>query len=76
VPLLLLPLLLLPLLLLLLLFLLLLLLLQVLGDYKNNDYSSLNLKGDHFNRPLWVCSDGRIFLETYSPIYKQVHTCY
>lgn len=22
-------------------------------------------------RPLWVCPDGRIFLETYSPVYKQ-----
>jgi hypothetical protein len=42
------------------------------GDYAQNDYSSLALKPDHYNRPLWVCSDGRIFLETYSPIYKQV----
>lgn len=22
-------------------------------------------------RPIWVCPDGRIFLETYSPVYKQ-----
>lgn len=42
------------------------------GGYAQNDYSSLSLKPDHYNRPLWVCSDGRIFLETYSPIYKQV----
>jgi DNA excision repair protein ERCC-3 len=28
---------------------------------------------DHGNRPLWVCPDGRIFLETYSPIYKQAY---
>jgi hypothetical protein len=42
------------------------------GGYTQNDYSSLSLKPDHYNRPLWVCSDGRIFLETYSPIYKQV----
>lgn len=42
------------------------------GGYAQNDYSSLALKPDHYNRPLWVCSDGRIFLETYSPIYKQV----
>lgn len=42
------------------------------GGYTQNDYSNLSLKPDHYNRPLWVCSDGRIFLETYSPIYKQV----
>ena len=24
-------------------------------------------------RPLWVCPDGRIFLETYSPVYKQAY---
>jgi hypothetical protein len=44
------------------------------GGYAQNDYSTLALKPDHYNRPLWVCSDGRIFLETYSPIYKQVGT--
>jgi hypothetical protein len=42
------------------------------GGYVQNDYSGLALKPDHYNRPLWVCSDGRIFLETYSSIYKQV----
>lgn len=42
------------------------------GGYAQNDYSTLALKPDHYNRPLWVCSDGRLFLETYSPIYKQV----
>lgn len=25
------------------------------------------------HRPLWVCPDGRIFLETFSPIYKQAY---
>lgn len=35
------------------------------------DFSALPLKPDHTNRPLWVCPDGTIFLETYSPIYKQ-----
>ncbi|OMO65042.1 putative rad25/xp-B DNA repair helicase [Corchorus olitorius] len=25
------------------------------------------------NRPLWVCADGRIFLETFSPFYKQAY---
>lgn len=24
-------------------------------------------------RPLWVCPDGRIYLETFSPIYKQAY---
>jgi len=27
--------------------------------------------GSSHLRPLWVCPDGRIFLETYSPVYKQ-----
>jgi DNA excision repair protein ERCC-3 len=26
---------------------------------------------DLLRRPIWVCPDGRIFLETYSPVYKQ-----
>eukprot|EP00878_Enallax_costatus_P006782 GHUV01007109.1.p1 GENE.GHUV01007109.1~~GHUV01007109.1.p1 ORF type:complete len:1248 (+),score=504.27 GHUV01007109.1:413-4156(+) len=43
------------------------------AGYKMDDYSELALKRDHYNRPLWVCSDGRIFLETYSPIYKQAY---
>ena len=37
------------------------------------DFSSLRLKPDHANRPLWVCPDGRIFLETFSPIYRQAY---
>jgi DNA excision repair protein ERCC-3 len=35
------------------------------------DFSTLSLKDDHRNRPLWVCPNGSVFLETYSPIYKQ-----
>ncbi|XP_016456350.1 general transcription and DNA repair factor IIH helicase/translocase subunit XPB1-like [Nicotiana tabacum] len=35
------------------------------------DFTKLELKPDHENRPLWVCSDGRVFLETFSPLYKQ-----
>jgi len=31
------------------------------------DYSGLPLKPDHAARPLWVCPDGRIILETFSP---------
>lgn len=30
------------------------------------------LKPDHHNRPLWVCRDGRIFVETSSPFYDKV----
>jgi len=38
-----------------------------------HDYSSLPLKADHASRPIWVCEDGRIFLETYSPLYKAAY---
>mmetsp|Transcript_26713 Transcript_26713/g.63336 ORF Transcript_26713/g.63336 Transcript_26713/m.63336 type:complete len:498 (+) Transcript_26713:156-1649(+) len=37
------------------------------------DFSYLKLKVDHNNRPLWVCPDGTVYLETYSPIYKQAY---
>ena len=47
----------------------------VLGaeDESFQDFSGLKLKPDHPNRPLWVCPDGRIFLETFSPVYKQAY---
>ena len=47
----------------------------VLGaeDEQFYDFSDLQLKPDHANRPLWVCPDGRIFLETFSPVYKQAY---
>lgn len=35
------------------------------------DFSKLELKKDHASRPIWVCPDGHIFLETFSPVYKQ-----
>ncbi|KAD0105140.1 hypothetical protein E3N88_44778 [Mikania micrantha] len=38
-----------------------------------DDYTKLELKPDHANRPLWACADGRIFLETFSPLYKQAY---
>ncbi|GKB28737.1 DNA repair helicase XPB1 [Tanacetum coccineum] len=41
------------------------------GEGKKTDYTKLELKPDHANRPLWACADGRIFLETFSPLYKQ-----
>lgn len=40
---------------------------------KKRDFSKLELKPDHVNRPLWACADGRIFLETFSPLYKQAY---
>ena len=44
------------------------------GDgFGDNDYSDLVLKPDHANRPLWICSDGRIFLESFSPVYKAAY---
>ncbi|WCJ24749.1 General transcription and DNA repair factor IIH helicase subunit XPB [Euphorbia peplus] len=43
------------------------------GDGKKRDFSKLELKLDHANRPLWACADGRIFLETFSPLYKQAY---
>ncbi|KAG8374992.1 hypothetical protein BUALT_Bualt10G0053200 [Buddleja alternifolia] len=43
------------------------------GEGKKRDFSKLELKPDHLNRPLWACADGRIFLETFSPLYKQAY---
>ncbi|GAU19414.1 hypothetical protein TSUD_76580, partial [Trifolium subterraneum] len=40
---------------------------------KTKDFSKLELKPDHVNRPLWACDNGRIFLETFSPLYKQAY---
>ncbi|PWA50254.1 hypothetical protein CTI12_AA472590 [Artemisia annua] len=40
-------------------------------SYYGEDDRKLELKADHINRPLWACADGRIFLETFSPFYKE-----
>eukprot|EP00177_Eucheuma_denticulatum_P008578 GFKZ01015622.1.p1 GENE.GFKZ01015622.1~~GFKZ01015622.1.p1 ORF type:complete len:884 (+),score=138.51 GFKZ01015622.1:83-2653(+) len=37
------------------------------------DYTNLRLRPDHENRPVYVSADKRIFLETFSPIYKQAY---
>lgn len=42
-------------------------------EAKTKDFSKLELKPDHPNRPLWACGNGRIFLETFSPLYKQAY---
>ncbi|KAH9406220.1 TFIIH basal transcription factor complex helicase XPB subunit [Tyrophagus putrescentiae] len=42
------------------------------NEYGAKDYvKELVLCEDHAVRPLWVASDGNIFLETFSPLYKQ-----
>eukprot|EP00164_Ancoracysta_twista_P002904 GFYU01003864.1.p1 GENE.GFYU01003864.1~~GFYU01003864.1.p1 ORF type:complete len:763 (+),score=171.29 GFYU01003864.1:85-2373(+) len=39
-----------------------------------HDYvKHMKLKADHKNRPIWVCPDMKIFLETFSPVYKQAY---
>ncbi|XP_068305904.1 general transcription and DNA repair factor IIH helicase/translocase subunit XPB1 [Pyrus communis] len=43
------------------------------GEGKKRDFTKLELKPDHANRPLWACADGRIFLETFSALYKQAY---
>eukprot|EP00039_Didymoeca_costata_P030669 m.30818 g.30818 ORF g.30818 m.30818 type:complete len:815 (+) comp8244_c0_seq1:331-2775(+) len=37
------------------------------------DCRELNLKPDHAKRPIWVTHGGRIYLETFSPIFKQAY---
>jgi len=37
----------------------------------SKNYTSMPLKPDHRSRPLWVCDDGRIILEAFSPIAEQ-----
>ncbi|KAG5581316.1 hypothetical protein H5410_051943 [Solanum commersonii] len=41
------------------------------GGELMNDFTKLELKPDHENRPLWVCCGSRVFLETSFPIYHQ-----
>lgn len=37
------------------------------------DFSDLRLRPDHDSRPVYVSGDMRIFLETFSPIYRQAY---
>lgn len=37
------------------------------------DYTNLPLRPDHESRPVYVSGDMRIFLETFSPVYKQAY---
>lgn len=43
-------------------------------EYGAADYrGELTLKADHLSRPLYLASDGHIFLEAFSPVYKHAH---
>lgn len=37
------------------------------------DFSNLKLKEDHQKRSVWVLGDGRIFMETFAPNYREVY---
>ncbi|KAL1632626.1 DNA repair helicase RAD25 [Neofusicoccum ribis] len=39
--------------------------------FHGHDYSSLDLKKEHTDRPLWVTPEGKIILESFSPYFKQ-----
>ena len=42
-------------------------------EYGARDYrNEVKMKPDHKTRPLFLTSDGHIFLESFSPIYKLV----
>ncbi len=41
--------------------------------HRTRDFQNLPFRADHVNRPLWVCTNHHIFLETYSPMYKQAY---
>ncbi|VDP10460.1 unnamed protein product, partial [Soboliphyme baturini] len=46
----------------------------ITDEFGAKDYrSQMDLKPDHELRPLWVAPDGHVFLESYSPLYKQAH---
>lgn len=38
--------------------------------FQSSDNAELFLKLDHMNRPLWVASNGHIFLESHSPLHE------
>lgn len=44
-----------------------------MNSLATHDYAHLPLKSDHTSRPIWVCEDGRVFLETYNPLYRQAY---
>ncbi|KAB2578186.1 putative tfiih complex helicase protein [Lasiodiplodia theobromae] len=40
------------------------------SHFHGHDYSSLDLKKEHTDRPLWVTPEGKIILESFSPYFK------
>ena len=36
------------------------------------DFSLIKMKDDHEKRPMWISHDGRLFIEAFSPKYKEV----
>lgn len=42
-------------------------------DQEYPDFSYLELRPHHEDRPIWVCPDGHIFLEAFSPIYQYAY---
>lgn len=43
------------------------------ADPETRSFSTLVLSEDNKNRPLYVCPDGHIFLETFNPYYKPAY---
>ena len=44
---------------------------KILGNiFQSSENAELTLKPDHVNRPLWVSSNGHIFLESHSPLHE------
>src|SRR5205823_5100780 len=39
--------------------------------FSTGSLQTCSLKSDHDTRPLWVCEDGRVILEAFSPIAEQ-----
>lgn len=44
---------------------------KIIGNiFQSSENAELTLKPDHINRPLWVSSNGHIFLESHSPLHE------
>ena len=44
---------------------------KIMGSlFRSNENADLALKHDHLSRPLWVTSNGHIFLESHSPLHE------
>lgn len=45
---------------------------ESISKYFDFDFSNFKLKENHQELPLWICSNGHIFLETSAPSYLQI----